>query len=364
MIERFAEVTIKLAQIRQVLESVQATALRLRGTDWFAWITAGGSNTVLLAQETGIAEVLVTAADAWVLTDEIEAARLRDEELPPGFTLHVTPWEDNSLRETFVIDNANGGKILSDRPRLGELPIPSQLITHKRTLLPNEIIRYRKVGRLAAAAMTEVMQAAQPTWTEYELAGAGAEAMWARGLHPTLTLATGARRVNTYRHPTPSNAPLENYVMLVFCARKYGLYANLTRFISFQTLSRALTEAHKQVWEIEAAALAATQPGHSINTVYARLAEAYAAHDVPDAIYAHHQGGSTGYLSREIVATPTTRDLMLADQAFAWNPSLPGVKVEDTFLLRADGTLDNLTYDASWPSTEVHGRLRPRPLER
>lgn len=364
MTDRLTEVNTKLAQIRQILASERATALRLRGTDWFAWITAGASNTVLLAQETGIAEVLVTAAGAWVLTDEIEAGRLRDEELPSGFSLHVTPWKDADPRKAFVMENTAGGSIISDRPTLGELSLPAALVTYKRTLLASEIERYREVGHLAAAAMTEVLQAAQPAWTEYQLAGAGAEAMLARGLQPALTLAAGARRVYAYRHPTPSDAPLENYAMLVFCARKYGLYANLTRFVSFQTLSSALTAAHRQIWEIEAEALAGTQPEHTINTVYARLANAYAARSVSSEIDAHHQGGSTGYLSREVVATPTARDVMLAGQAFAWNPSLPGVKVEDTFLLRTDGALDNLTYDADWPTIEIHGRLRPRPLER
>jgi hypothetical protein len=61
--------------------------------DWFAWATAGGSNTVLLAAETGVAEVLVTDEAAWILTDEIEAQRLKDEEVPAdaGYQWHISP---------------------------------------------------------------------------------------------------------------------------------------------------------------------------------------------------------------------------------------------------------------------------------
>ena len=61
--------------------------------------------------------------------------------------------------------------------------------------MPSELERYRRVGRLASEAMTEVLSAAKPTWTEYQLAGAGAEALWARGLHPALTLVAGERRL-------------------------------------------------------------------------------------------------------------------------------------------------------------------------
>src|SRR4028119_808354 len=101
------EVSRKLELIRQALTETGATGVRLRGTDWFAWATAGASNTVLLTAETGVAEVLVTVEDAWVLTDEIEAQRLKDEELPANFQLQVNPWADAVNRESFVQSAAN-----------------------------------------------------------------------------------------------------------------------------------------------------------------------------------------------------------------------------------------------------------------
>jgi hypothetical protein len=36
----------KLELIRQTLLQTEAQAMRLHRTDWFAWATAGGSNTV------------------------------------------------------------------------------------------------------------------------------------------------------------------------------------------------------------------------------------------------------------------------------------------------------------------------------
>ena len=45
----------------------------------------------------------------------------------------------------------------------------------------------------------------------------------------------------------------------------------------------------------------------------------------------------TGYASREIVATPETRQRIEIGQAFAWNPSLPGAKAEGTFVLSVNG---------------------------
>ncbi|MEW6613237.1 MAG: M24 family metallopeptidase [Pseudomonadota bacterium] len=364
MQNRSDEVNAKLATLRAGLMEADAGGVRLRGTDWFTWITAGASPTVLLTAETGVAEILVTLESAWVLTDEIEARRLEEEELPSNFDLLVTPWAQPQEREARVRDMTDGAIVLSDRPQAGEAPLPHGWRRQRRILLDSEIERYRLVGRLAGEAMTEVLSRAEPGWKEYQLAGAGAEALWARGLEPALTLAAGANRLPRYRHPTPTRERLGNQAMLVFCARKFGLFANLTRFVSFGPLSDAAAERHRHVREIEAAALQACNPGKRLDEIYRTLDHAYQTHGYPDAIREHHQGGLTGYLSREVIATPDTTDPLTEGMAVAWNPSVPGAKIEDTILITPDGELENLTYDPAWPHTTTQGRPRPLPLER
>jgi Xaa-Pro aminopeptidase len=371
---RVEEVLIKLEIIRNILQETHSSGVRLRGTDWFAWITAGGSNTVLMAAETGVAEVLVTADDTWVLTDEIEAQRLQDEQLideaEPLYRLYVHPWAEVSQRQAFVDRVTHNGKILSDRPinlpseSIKEFPLPQALIRHRQIMLPSEIERYRQVGRLASEAMTQVLNQAQPHWTEYELAGAGAKAMWERGLHPVLTLAAGDRRLPLYRHPLPTREAIGKQAMLVFCARGQGLIISLTRFVSFGRLSEQDQKLHDSIAEIEAAALDRSQIKTPLNEIYAVLEKAYSQHGYPNAIREHHQGGTAGYGAREIVATPDTGDRLAAGMVLAWNPSIPGAKIEDTFLLHSDHHLENLSFDPQFPHAEVAGRLRAMPLER
>ncbi|MCU0545647.1 MAG: M24 family metallopeptidase [Oscillatoriaceae cyanobacterium Prado104] len=355
------EVNFKLEFIRKTLTETGTSALRLRGNDWFSWATAGASNTVLLATETGVAEVLITAENAFILTDEIEAQRLQDEELPANFQMHIYPWADVSQRESFVKEMTAGGKVMSDRPTVQERAIDPSLRSRKQIMMSSELERYREVGRLASEAMTEVLTAAKPTWTEYQLAGAGAEALWARGLHPALTLAAGERRLPLYRHATPTGEQIGKQAMLVFCARGSGLYANLTRFVCFGSLKKQDAELHEKVREIEAAALDLCQPGVSLNAVYYALKIAYEERGYPQAIREHHQGGTTGYLAREIVANPGTSQMLAENTVVAWNPSLSGAKIEDTFAICSNGNLENLTFDRAWPSVEVAGRLRPVP---
>ena len=353
------EIQHKLGLMRAALRRCQARALRLKGSDWFFWASAGADNTVLTVNETGIAEILITAHDAWVLTDEIEAERLKTEQSVPGFQFHVRPWTDEKNLAAFILDQSERGKVLCDRPSNTESPIDLLLQQQRFTLTPPEISRYKKAGLLASQAMTEVLKQARYTWSELELAGAAAECLWSRGLTPALILAAGSRRLALYRHPLPGNERLDKGAMLVFCARGFGLYANLTRFIAFTKPDSIVTQEQQSILEIEAAALNATKPGMGLSEIYAILANEYARIGKPNAINEHHQGGLTGYLAREAIAQPASEFNLEANNAVAWNPSLPGTKIEDTFLLGPDGKLENLTFDNTWPHIEVSGRKRP-----
>lgn len=356
---RAQEIQHKLGLMRNALRRCDASALRLKGSDWYFWATAGADNTVLMTSGTGVAEILVTADEAWVLTDEIEAERLKAEQSAAGFQFHVRPWEDEHNFAAFVHDRSSTDKVLCDRPSAAEFPLDHLLQQQRITLTSSEVIRYKEIGLLASQAMTEVLMQARSDWTELELAGAAAECLWSRGLHPALILAAGNRRLALYRHPIPSTDQLGAGAMLVFCARGFGLYANLTRFLHFARPSREASQQTQRVLEIEAAALDATKPGKRLTEIYTLLANEYARIGQPYAIKQHHQGGLTGYLAREAIAQPSSKFRVETNSAVAWNPSLPGTKVEDTYLLNSEGDLENLTFDSAWPHEEVAGRMRP-----
>jgi Xaa-Pro aminopeptidase len=358
-----AELQRKLEAVRGVLAAERLGALRLRGVDWFAWLTCGGSAAVLLTTDAGVAEVLVTPDRAEVLTDDIERARLEAEELPEGLGVFSRRWWDALAADAHVAQVCRGAPVASDRPRDGERPLPPALLAARWSLGPEELARYRALGRDAAEAMTEALLAAEPGWTGHRLAGEGALALWARGIHPALTLVGDARRLPVHRHPTASADRLGDRAMLVFCARRHGLFANLTRFVSFRPPTADEARLTADVARVEAAGLAASRPGATLGGVLDALVAEYAAAGHPGAEALHHQGGSCGYLSRDVVATPGSTVTLLESNAVAWNPSLPGAKVEDTFVVTAGG-VENLTVDPRWPVARIEGRDRPLPLVR
>jgi Xaa-Pro aminopeptidase len=357
------ELTGKLRELRSAIAEAGLGGVRLRGSDWFSWATCGGSNVVLLTTDTGIAEVWLTEHGAWVLTDVIEAQRLSEEEVPEGLELWAAPWADRDARKRWVAQTAGSGPIASDRPEAGEVALPAALWAARSALKPDELDRYRLLGRDAATAMTEVLNAARPEWTGYQLAGAAAEVLWSRGIHPALTLVGDERRLPVYRHPTASSERLGARAMLVCCARRHGLFANLSRFVSFRAPTADERRCMVGVAEVEAAAFAASRPGATLGAVFGAMTEAYARAGRAGEESRHHQGGSCGYLSRDVIARPGDPTVLLPMNAVAWNPSVPGAKIEDTVVVKEDG-IEVLTVDAAWPAFEHGGRRRPDVLVR
>jgi len=357
------EMLTKADRLREAIERHDLGAIRLRGQDWFAWATCGGSNGVLMATDAGVAEVLATRSGVRVLTDAIEADRLRAEEVPPGLDVVAFEWADDAALEAHAREAAAGGPVASDLPADGERPLPAFLVAAKRRLLEPEIERYRSVGRDAADAMTETLGRATPEMTELELAGVGAEALLKRGLDPALILVAGSRRVDRHRHPRPTTSPVGDRVEVVICGRRTGLFANLTRFAWFREPTGAERRTAMDVALVEADAFDATRPGATLGAVFTAVTAAYARLGHPRAELDHHQGGTTGYRSREVIAAPGDPTILDDPVAVAWNPSLTGAKIEDTVLLTHAG-LEVLTVDPSWPTVEVAGRARPDLLVR
>jgi Xaa-Pro dipeptidase len=298
----------------------------------FAWLV-GGANTLGMGESVAYLEV---GEEVVLHTSAIEHPRMVEEEAP-GLPARVHPW-------------------YAFPPPPGPNDLEHDLTPLRLVLSREAQGAFTHLGREAAMAVGEVVRSARPEWTEYALAGALAEALWGRGLRPLLLLVAGEERLFRHRHPLPKGKPLGRAFMAVVCAERGGLVANLTRMASF---GHGEVEArYRKVLEVEAAALSASRPGATLGEVFAALQGAYARVGFPRAWGEHHQGGVGGYRSREVVATPGHPLVLEAGMVLAWNPSLSGAKVEDTFLLTEGGLL-NLTEDPFWPAVEVEGRRRP-----
>ncbi len=324
-----------LARLSRWMKEKGFTVFFIFRPENFAWLTGGGDNTVMVGE--GVAWLEVREGEVVLHTSRVEAHRLLEEEVEglDGTVIH--PWYDIPTPK-------------------GPSDLEHDLTPLRLILSAEEWNRFRVLGRDTAAAVRVAIWAAHPDWTERELSGAIAEGALSRGIQPLVLLVAGEERIFKYRHPLPRDYSLGRLCMAVICGRRHGLVADLTRIRSF---GRPEAEVlYRKVLEVEAAALDATRPGVTLDEVLSSVREAYHALGRPEAFEEHHQGGIAGYRPREVLALPGDGTKLAAGMAVAWNPSLSGAKVEDTFLITEEG-LENLTFDPHWPTVEVAGRKRP-----
>jgi Xaa-Pro aminopeptidase len=359
--ERKAEVQAKLSRLREHMTTHNIEAAHLTTVASTAWITAGAATYIDESTDTAASSALVTHDRAYILTTTVEEPRLLQEEHLHnlGFEVIAEPWYATGKHLTQIV---GAGRVGREGPQENGVNISRTLKDLRANLLPSEVTRLRDICADAAAAIDETVRAIRPGETEHAIAARLAAASRARGGSEVVNLIAGDERIYRYRHPLPTSRGVERYAMAVLCFRRNGLIASVTRLIHFGPLPDDLRAKAEALARIDARIIAGTQPGRTLGDVFTLARTAYAGAGYPNAIDEHHQGGLAGYLTREEIATPTSTTQIALNQAFAWNPSIRGVKSEDTIVLTAHGP-EVLTAPKDWPTwnIEVDGHTIARP---
>jgi len=351
----------KQKHIHALLAEHKLDALILQRVGSFAWATCGAASYVNTATTGGAASLLITPAGRYVITNNIEAPRLGQEEklCEQGWELRAAPWygANNAIAEL-----TRGLKFGADGAYPGATDLSYEITRLRANLTPEEGARFRVLGRLCADAMARALRAVRPGQTEYEIAALLGRETQARGAQPIVNLIATDERAFKFRHPLPTDQKLDKYAMLVLCGRKWGLVCSITRLVHFGKLPDAVRRKAEACARVDATLIAATRPGKTLGEIFQRAVATYAEAGFADEWQRHHQGGPAGYEPREFVATPNSSDAVAVGQAYAWNPSIAGTKSEDTILV---GTNDNevLTLIAGWPTlpATVDGKMMARP---
>jgi Xaa-Pro aminopeptidase len=301
----------------------------------FAWYTGGADNRVDQSQSLGAAVVLVTPEAEYVVMDNIEAPRMREEETA-GFEVAEHAWYEDPA--SLYRELAGGAPLGADFPSEGIRDVSEEVAPLRYVLDVDAIELYQQAGSETTAAMVEAAGSVSPGMTEHEAAANLVAACRRRGLITPVVLVAADERIARYRHPIPRGKPVQRRVMLVVCAELGGLYVSLTRIVHLEEPDedfRRRQEACEQI--LHRMREEATHPGRALADVFEDCKGFYAEAGFPDEWRLHHQGGMAGYAAREIIASPKTRQEVRAGQAFAWNPSITGAKAEETFVLTENG---------------------------
>lgn len=327
----------------------------------FAWLT-GGNNVVDREGDIGVAAAGYDGDGVVVVTNDIEAGRLRDEEVGEDVDVIEFEWHAESLAE--AVEAEAEGPAAADFEVPGFASVDAGAL--RQPLSESDIDAYRSLGRQTAEAVEAVARELEAGDTEQEAAAALRVALSARGIEAPVVLVGGSERAQEYRHYTPQPVELGEYALVSVTAEMAGLHASCTRTVAFDA-PEWLEERHDAAMTVEASALAATQgaadSAASAGDVFAEIQDAYAALGHEGEWRAHHQGGAAGFAGREWIATPGHDAPVHTPMAYAWNPTVQGAKSEDTVLV-TEGGFEVLTKTGRWPTTEVEARGHEVSIER
>jgi Xaa-Pro dipeptidase len=329
-VERETEVAARVDAVRAILDRRGESSVLLIARRNFAWLTAGGSSHIVLAAERGVVGLLVERDHVTAITQNIEAARVADEELDGlGIETVPVPWWQPGAIEAEAARRAGGTP-------LDESAIEADLVDLRSVLSPYDRARMVELGGVAHDAMAAGLADLEPGTTEAALASDLIGRL--PGIRVPVVLIAADDRIARFRHPLPTANPIRGRVMAVIVAERQGIHVAMTRFREFEPPSWDVAGRFAAVAEVERAFHSASLPGATLGDAFAAGQAAYARAGFPEEWRDHHQGGTIAYQGRERIAIPGDPTPIRPGMAFAWNPSIAGVKVEDTFILEDDGS--------------------------
>lgn len=331
-----------------------------------AWLTGGRSNRIDANREAGTARLLITADNRrYLLANAIEMPRLLDEVFAGlGFEPIEYPWTDDQ-NPAFAVKAARqllsaDGRIGADWPLPDTSPTEPTIARVRARLTTQEVDRYRALGSDAGRVVGDVCRALTPGDDERTIARTVSDALGSVLARGVVTLIGSDERLRRYRHPVPTATRWKHVVLVAVCAERDGLVVGLSRIVAAGVTPPDLMARTRATAAVFGRLLEATRPGASGASLYETAAQAYAAAGFAGEELRHHQGGAIGYRARDWIAHPASQEIVQERQAFAWNPSITGTKIEDTALVLGD-RIELLTSTPDWPVIPI--QVRGDPVE-
>ena len=355
MAEDGAEHDGKAERVAALARALGAGGVLVAAHHNVAWLTGGRGNRVDASREIGAARLLITAdGRRFVLANAIEMPRLLDEVLAGfGYEPIEYSWTDDQADPARALSVARGlthsDAIAADWPLPGATPAETALMRTRTHLTAAEAERYRALGRDVARAVTRLCHNLTPGDDERDIARSAAEAVADVGARAIVTLVGSDERLRRYRHPVPTAARWRHIVMTALCAERDGLVVSMSRIVASRAAAADIADRTRAAAGVIDRLLAASRDRGTASALYQIAAAAYQEAGFPGEEQRHHQGGAIAYRAREWIAHPASRETVHPTQAFAWNPTITGTKIEDTALL-IDGQVEIVTATPEWPS--------------
>lgn len=338
------EFATKRDRVAAWLEERGADAVLLASSPNLCWLGSGGELARLTVPSVGF---VVSRDKSWLLCPGDDADRVRQEELR-GQGVDIVPLSwlgPEALVERGRSLLPESARWKSDLAGLSLEHDPS-VDLFRRTLLPEEQERLRKLGRDAAAAVEDVATECYRGILERDAAARLAAECVRRQIVPRLLLAGADERLQNYARPLPKNGSAEQVLLLALVGMRGGLHVALSRIVCLARPDGALLERFAAACEIVTQLRHEARPNESLGAAVQRA--------LPHpALHLGSLGGLTSYEFPEVEARPSSGWKLGPGQACVWSAAFPGARCEDTHLLGAGGT-ELVTATEGWPRRTVH----------
>ncbi|MDA3823072.1 MAG: M24 family metallopeptidase [Bacteroidales bacterium] len=353
IVSRSNESRAKRDLLRCFMNENGLDAIYIRHKDSFSWLTSGANNGGVLSTQIGAAGILLTANRQYVVASNIETPRLQKEEYLQelGFEIISTDWMGQSDYDK-ALSLAHSSYIYSDMALEQQSNVHAALISLRYSLTDGEIARYTALGALASTILEQTMSNLHPKMSELEIVANVSMNLWSVGIEPVNLLCAVDERIGKYRHPMPTEKKLKNLCMVSLGARYAGLIVSLTRTVSFGRLPCIIEEQKAASDAVFEKMVIQTHYGTPVSDILEAGMCCYREIGYPKEFQKHHQGGAIGYLPREYKVTPTSKEVVQRNQGFCWNPTIQGIKNEDTILTQGENIIP-ITRPIIFPYREI-----------
>jgi Xaa-Pro dipeptidase len=158
-------------------------------------------------------------------------------------------------------------------------------------------------------------------------------------------------RVFRYRHPMPTDKPIQRYALLHSVARRWGLHSNVTRCVHFGKPSNEVRRVCEAAATIEGRLFAKLQVAVRFADILEWQKAWYEELGFPEEWQYHFQGGPTGYVIVDAMRCLTDK-VVQVNQPFEWFITITGTKVGELALLTKSG-LEIASQGNHWPTYSV-----------
>ncbi|WP_317856008.1 M24 family metallopeptidase [Chakrabartyella piscis] len=310
---------------------------------------------VLSVSESTIVKLIITLEGVFLIANNIEMDRLLKEELDEALVKIVTPI-------TFMWYEDYKFPFVDQELLIDEVEIEAEIKLRRMILTEKEMLKASVLGADLAEIAEGVLPYIKKGMTERDISGMLYKLCVERSIEAGLALCASSKRALLYRHPIATSEIIDDLVMIILTVRRDGMYSCLSRMVALDQVDEEVLRKRDAVLAVECAYMKYSKEGMNIRDVFYKGQEVYREYGFSDEWKNHHQGGITGYLSREDKMTGRSDIIIKNGMSFSYNPTVPAYKAEDTFYLKENKPiLTTETTNLPTVRVEFEGEIYQRP---